>query len=497
MYIIIFILCIFVVSIQQANGGLVKVIADLQVCPGGAVFCQNQTSYGSGVCVGDYRGKSIVLTAGHLFQGHDKDGLVCPAKLRRLRVHGGSARVIGSWVDNKANDFAILLVDHLFKEVVPIGLPPKEGDRVTVYGYDYAVSNDPQVTTKTGKIVKVKKGEMSDVDFTSGVGVSGGPAIDSSGNLAGILVWSHSIMPNIGFRQSIKQLLRDANLPPPNPEKFTRGVPEPPEDSLVDKTNDQKLQAEIESLRKRQQSEIEKLKREQAAWIVKQKELLEKQGSEESKTTETAVSDTGKQSPTTEDTSQQAGSGDSAGSGETTLDSTSKQKTGSRVVTGAGKAIDAAEGAVGIATALLGNPFVATALGITTAGTGLAGAYGGLKIAGALLAWRRRRKERNGGVVGQNPPEKFQQPRQLHLRDTTEAAQLVRLGRLEGRDPLLDSFLGVTFQDVIQADIEGSNGLSPEIDSYARSLWDRVTSRVESAAPLSTGSEYSDNWRSK
>jgi hypothetical protein len=466
MYIIIFILCIFVVSIQQANGGLVKVIADLQVCPGGAVFCQNQTSYGSGVCVGDYRGKSIVLTAGHLFQGHDKDGLVCPAKLRRLRVHGGSARVIGSWVDNKANDFAILLVDHLFKEVVPIGLPPKEGDRVTVYGYDYAVSNDPQVTTKTGKIVKVKKGEMSDVDFTSGVGVSGGPAIDSSGNLAGILVWSHSIMPNIGFRQSIKQLLRDANLPPPNPEKFTRGVPEPPEDSLVDKTNDQKLQAEIESLRKRQQSEIEKLKREQAAWIVKQKELLEKQGSEESKTTETAVS-------------------------------TSKQKTGSRVVTGAGKAIDAAEGAVGIATALLGNPFVATALGITTAGTGLAGAYGGLKIAGALLAWRRRRKERNGGVVGQNPPEKFQQPRQLHLRDTTEAAQLVRLGRLEGRDPLLDSFLGVTFQDVIQADIEGSNGLSPEIDSYARSLWDRVTSRVESAAPLSTGSEYSDNWRSK
>jgi len=385
--ILLFLICVFTVCWQEAQGGLVKVIADLQVCSGG-LFCQNQTSFGSGVCVGDYRGKSIVLTAGHILQGHDKDGLVCPAKLLRLRVQGSSARVLGSWVDNKANDFAILLVDYQFKEVVPIGLPPKAGDTVTVYGYDYAVSSDPQLTTKTGKVTKVKQGEMTDLNFTSAVGVSGGPAIDSAGNLAGILVWSSSIMPNIGFRQSIKQLLRDANLPPPNPAKFTRGVPDPPEDSLVEKTTDQKLQAEIDRLAKEsdvRQKEIAQLKKEKEAWIAKTKSTQES-------SSETTVSDTGKQSPATDSTSQQAASGDSSGSGSSTQEYTADQSPSSQPATGE-KVLNAAEGAVGIATALLGNPFVATALGITTAGTGLAGAYGGMKIAGALLAWRRRRKD--------------------------------------------------------------------------------------------------------
>jgi len=490
--ILLFLICVFVVCWQEAQGGLVKVRADLQVCPG-TVFCQVQGSYGSGVVVGDYKGKSIVLTAGHLFEGHDKQGVPCKAKLLKLTVNGIPGRVLGSWVDNKANDFAILLVDILFDEVVPIGLPPKAGDRVTVYGWDYAVSKDPQLSTRTGRIVKVQRGEMSDLDFTSAVGVSGGPAIDSAGNLAGILVWSSSIMPNIGFRQSIKQLLRDANLPPPNPAKFTRGVPDPPKDSLVDKTADQKLQAEIDRLAKEsdsKQKEIAQLKKEKEAWIAKTKSTQESSSG-------TTVFDTGKQSPATDDTSQQAASGDSSGSGSSTQESTADQSPSSQPATGE-KVLNAAEGAVGIATALLGNPFVATALGITTAGTGLAGAYGGLKIAGALLAWRRRRKEKQGGVVGQNPPSGFQaraETRQLHTRDTTEAAQLIRLGRLEGRDPLLDSFVGITFQDMLKNDIEGEQQLSPEINSYARSLWDRVTARVESAAPLSTGSEYSDNWR--
>lgn len=362
---------------MEAKSGLVKVIADLQVCPGGTLFCQNQTSYGSGVCVGYYKDKSIVLTAGHLFQGNDKDGLVCPAKLHRLRVQGTNARVLGSWVDNKANDFAILLVDRQFKEVVPIGLPPVAGDTITIYGYDYAVTKDPQLSTRTGKIVKSQRGEMSDVNFTSAIGVSGGPAIDTSGNLAGILVWASGIQPNIGFRESIKQLLRDANLPPPHPKPSKRDlVPDPPDDTLIDKTADQKLQAEIDRLKKKEQgrlAEIARLKKEKADWLAAQKKVV--------------VPD-----PPPEDVG-------------VVNDLPDKGNVIDKAKGAAGKVLDAAEVGVSFADNLMSNPLVMAALGATGVGGGLVAAKAGMSIGSALLAWRRRRKDSKGGLVGKSPPD--------------------------------------------------------------------------------------------
>lgn len=414
---------IFLSMAVKAQAGLVKVVADLQVCSGG-LLCQNQTSYGSGVCVGYYKDKSIVITAGHILQGHDKDGVPCPAKLHRLRVQGASARVLGSWVDNKANDFAILLVDYQFKEVVPIGLPPKAGDSITIYGYDYAVSSAPQLSTRSGKILKVQKGEMSAVDFTSAVGVSGGPALDTSGNLAGILVWSSSIMPNFGFRESIKQLLRDANLPPPHAPKTTRQeVPDPPADSLVDKTVYQKIQNEIDRLTKESvdsQKEIAQLKKEKETWIAKTKSTQES-GSE------TTVSDTGKQSPATEDTSLPEDSGDSDGSGSLTPESSADPSTSSRIVTGVGKVIDAAEVGISAADKVLSNPLVMAALAATGVGTGLVGAKAGVSLASGLLAWRRRRKEKQGGTVGSVPPHGLQDraDRQVFQKKDVPTAQTV------------------------------------------------------------------------
>ena len=442
-----------------ADAGLVKVIADLQACPGGAVFCQNQPSYGSGVCVGYHKGKSIVLTAGHIFQGHDKDGLVCPAKLRRLRVHGADARVLGSWVDNKANDFAILLVDHHFKEVVPIGLPPQAGDTITIYGYDYAVTKDPQLSTRTGKLVKVQHGEMSDVNFTSAVGVSGGPAIDTSGNLAGILVWSSSIMPNIGFRQSIKQLLRDADLPPPNAAATKpKDVPPPPKDVPPPPPPPPPPKASKSAELIAAEKETEALK---AALERASVKLAEKAA------TPPPPKETVAESPK---------------EGETTA---------GKIATGVSKTLDAAD-------SLATNPWIIAGITLLTGGAGA----GGLKAFQVFSAARKLRKKLHP-LPSDQPgtevpdPDSFQgAERQLHTRDETEARELLRLRQLEGRSPLLDSFVGVAFQDFVKNDLDGQS-MPDEQKRYVRDLWSRINERVESAAPINTGSEHSQDWRTK
>lgn len=370
--ILLFLLCVLSTCVR-AEAGLVKVVADMSVCSN-PMFCQNQRSYGSGVVVGDYKGRSIVLTAGHVLQGHDRQGVPCKAQLRSLLVSGTTARVIGSWVDSDPPvDFAILLVDKKFKETVPLGSRPRKGDAVTIYGWDFAVSDKPELVTRSGKITDDTPRQMVQVDFTSGSGISGGPVIDRNGNLSGILVHSTGIMPNYDFRRSILSLLRDANLPPPNPEKYVRKVDDKKAASNQVSAAEKK-QAELEAI-------ISQLKKEKEEWQATKKP------------TETVVSDTGKQSPPTEDTSPKDSSGDSTGSGETIQDSTSKRSIGSRVVTGAKKTLDAAEVGLSFADSLLSNPLVMVALGATGMGASLAGVKAGVSLSSSALAWMRRRKK--------------------------------------------------------------------------------------------------------
>lgn len=369
--ILLFLICAFTVCWQEAKGGLVKVRADLQVCVG-TPFCQHQTSYGSGVVVGDFNGRSIVLSAGHVLQGHDRQGLpVNNATMRRLLVNGFPAKVVATWVDaEKPIDFCILLVEHKFMETTPLGNPPVEGENITIMGWDYSVRSTPKLVQKSGKVVSVKPREMTQVDFASASGISGGPVTNKLGNLVGILVHTSGIMPNFDFRKSILSFMRDANLPPPNVARYVRevpppkDVPKPPEDSKVE----EKLRAEIAALKK-------------AA------DALKKAAAEKAAQGETApLPPEEKVESTPEQPEEEPGF---------------KEKA----LSAGGKALDAAEVGLGFADRALSNPLVIAALTATGLGTGLVGAKAGVSMGSALLAWRRRRKDEQIVVEDEKPKE--------------------------------------------------------------------------------------------
>lgn len=162
------------------------------------------------------------------------------------------------------------------------------------------------------------------------------------------------------------------------------------------------------------------------------------------------------------------------------------------------------------AESFLSDPLVQAgiwaAVGVATGGTGLAAKpYVGAAWA-VICAERRRRKKKKAGhssAAAPDPPaaqeasgdspEGFPELR-LHDRDTTEAREHLRLGQLEGRNPLLDSLMGMSFDDVLQRDLDNPE-MPPELQQYARALRDEVRQRIDAAAPLSTGKPYSDSWR--
>ena len=143
------------------------------------------------------------------------------------------------------------------------------------------------------------------------------------------------------------------------------------------------------------------------------------------------------------------------------------------------------------ASDLLSHPMVQTAIVAASGGTGALG----LAAVQTWLAWRRRKrnaaaepKDKDVQRSGGDEPHGF-----LHDRDLTDARELVRLGKLEGRDPLLDSFMGMSFDDALQRDITAHE--DDAVRDYARKLREEVIGRVNEAAPISTGKPYSDNWR--
>ena len=145
------------------------------------------------------------------------------------------------------------------------------------------------------------------------------------------------------------------------------------------------------------------------------------------------------------------------------------------------------------------------ATGVGTGGTGAAVLLG----VQALLRYRKRRREQGapakpdeGGDTGQNPEPSFssgdikesEPQREMLQRDTTEAEQLIQLGRLEQRDPILDSFMGMSFHDELKAD-RSKPELNKEVRDYIANLHDRVMARVDKVAPVAASQSYSDRSR--
>jgi|GEM_PF-5405621 len=87
-------------------------------------------------------------------------------------------------------------------------------------------------------------------------------------------------------------------------------------------------------------------------------------------------------------------------------------------------------------------------------GPGAVAAYVGLKIIRRRLRRRvKRRLQQSTGVPAQEEPALFDFP-QNPPRDTEEAVQLLRLGRLEGRDALHDALIGQLVFDELDKSIE-------------------------------------------
>lgn len=446
-----------------ADAGLVKVVADLQVCDG-TLFCRNERSYGSGAVVGNFNGKSIVLTAAHIFEPHDKNGLPVRdnrGKVHRIRVNGFNATLVNKWSDGgQAMDMAIVLVDKRFSEEIPLAdTVAKVGDTVTIYGWDFADRENPQLWTNSGKYIRIEPRSMASVSFTSGVGVSGGPAIDAAGNLSGILVQSSGVQLNYDLRKCVMGNIPGANLPPPL-KRYERKVPEPedvpppPSQELIDA---QKEAAALRAALDRAKSQLAKTKQEKKDAV----EQPEAQKPEEK--VETEEKDDVEEKPVLE-----------------------------KVATGVSKTLDTAD-------RVANNPWIMAAI---IAATGGAGA-GGLKAFQLFSAARKLRKkvhplpsDQPVSEVPDKKPFPDQPQRQLHTREEQEVRELLRLRQLEGRSPLLDSFVGVAFQDFVANDLE-TDKLPAEQKEYIRDLWSRINERVESAAPINTGSSYSDDWRNK
>ena len=132
------------------------------------------------------------------------------------------------------------------------------------------------------------------------------------------------------------------------------------------------------------------------------------------------------------------------------------------------------------AESLIDSPIVMSAIAASTGGTGVAAIW----AVRAFLAVRRRRRE--GGDSDSFP--------QRLPRDQTEARQTLQLRKLEGRDPVLDGFVGVALQDQLAEDIR--NGQLPDdVRNYARQLTDQVRDRVDDVAPIATDRIYRGAWR--
>jgi hypothetical protein len=144
-----------------------------------------------------------------------------------------------------------------------------------------------------------------------------------------------------------------------------------------------------------------------------------------------------------------------------------------------------------------------TAFGVTTP-FGMTG-LGGLALTGIIWLVRRKIKKRftpqpslNTDVsslqnqlntlredmgrieTGARPGDSFPEPAQLPTRRMDELNELLRLGRLEGRDPLLDAAFGMFAQDEIARSVDSADN---DAEAYRR-LRVIVKDRIDSVAPL-------------
>ena len=140
-----------------------------------------ERSFGTGFVAWMDEGSTYVLTAHHVVEGMAGSGVT----LRRRGGRGWQGEV--SAVD-PANDLAVIRLNGRPKGIQPLWqqpttAPPRPGDQLLLVGSPFGL--DGSVTS--GVVSRVTKKEIQ-TDAAANPGNSGGPALDKSGRIVGVLV---------------------------------------------------------------------------------------------------------------------------------------------------------------------------------------------------------------------------------------------------------------------------------------------------------------------
>lgn len=509
-----------------ASGQIVTVRVHSSVCSGGTCF--GLLGCGTGVVVANEGNASLILTAAHNFDLTDRNGYPTRnGQINAIHVAGRTrAELLRRWNDGTM-DLAVLRAYGTFPAIPLAETPPAPGDNVTINGYDFADTSHPELRATTCRVIDVDPGQQAHTSRSWPVGTSGGAVIDAAGNLVGIAVTSNGFIVNRNFRQVVLSLARRAEFPPPNViASADAGQPAAAESgpSSQGETQDASTQPAASEIQRYERDAIAKLRSELDALKAQQAATQDADPprGQPPPGLQDTPSDTSEQS--TEGTRERTVSPPAGGvepQGSASSDAAEKpERPGTAepedtpfgdtdAAAGPVAAADRLERVGDAAESILSDPLVQAgiwaAVGVATGGTGLvAKPYVGAAWA-LICAERRRRKKKKAGQSSTAAPSQPSPPQEadgdspdgfprLHDRDLEEAKQLVRLGQLEGRNPLLDSFMGMSFGDVLESDLS-DNDLPDDVRRYAEGLQGRVKQRVDAAAPLSTGKPYSDSWR--
>ncbi len=482
-----------------ANGQMVTVRVHSSVCSDGTCF--GVAGYGTGVVVATEGNTSLVLTAAHNFDLTDRHGYPTRnGQINAVRI-AGTARgeLLRRWRDDTM-DLAVVRAYGSFPAVPMATTPPRAGDTVTINGYDFADTSRPELRQTVCEVLDANPGDRAHTSRSWPVGTSGGGVFDRGGNLVGIAVTSNGFIVNRNFRQVVLSLARRAEFPPPNvTASADAGQAAAAESGPSSQGETQDASTHPSA------SEIQRYRRDDSAKSSGDTVQADP-ARPEAATRPSAASETG---------SMPGG----RSSLQETLQPTQQADAADRLE----QAKEGADKAVDLVDAIVSNPFVSTAIVGATGGTGAAG----LAAWQMLMTYRRKRKQtqvvadigqptdsqqalidRLQSTVGSmaarletmqsqnveqtqggsgDAPDRFPP---LHERDLDEVQQLVRLRELEGRNPLLDSFVGMSFEDEVNNLIDDPDAPDDQ-KQYARALRDIVRQRVDAAAPLSTGKSVS------
>jgi hypothetical protein len=164
--------------------GFNYVRTDQAVC---TVFgCHSRVSYyGSAVAVAHWKGGSVFISAGHNFESESSEH-----KTTQILIGGSPAQLRRVWYGKEfpSLDFAVLYMPGRHAILMPIAAsPPKEGDAVTVSGFDFTDSLNPKALHFHGEVSRIASRDFGSLNFGYPIGVSGGP-VTKDGELVGIAV---------------------------------------------------------------------------------------------------------------------------------------------------------------------------------------------------------------------------------------------------------------------------------------------------------------------